>query len=118
MVVFPQLLILSPCPKMDPDTSDADDFKDMGVGPVPSVIKIQQLLDGGLVAIRDIHGRPLVFQESWSTEYIDKKFLAPLFLHVWAYMENTHQPLEATEHWWGGLVAERGILKEFVQILY
>ncbi|KAJ7622975.1 hypothetical protein B0H17DRAFT_1151527 [Mycena rosella] len=100
----------------DPDASDAaDDIKDMGLAAVPSLIKTQQLKDRGLVVTEGPDGGDLVVRESWSAEHINKKFLALSFPQVWAYMKNTHQPLEDGTFHWMLLVAERNTLKEFVK---
>jgi hypothetical protein len=58
----------------DLDASDAaNDTKEMGVGPIPSVNKQQQLKDGGLIISDNGNSRYLEFSEAWSKEYIDQK---------------------------------------------
>ncbi|KAJ7025143.1 hypothetical protein C8F04DRAFT_1239309 [Mycena alexandri] len=106
--------------KGDPDASDtADDIQEIGVGQVPSVPKKQQLKDGGLVVSSDSRpgkrGGPLEYAESWSAEYIDEKWLQPLFPHVWRYMEETHGPRQEDEFWWIPLSAFRGALSQFLK---
>ncbi|KAJ6487518.1 hypothetical protein DFH09DRAFT_1105844 [Mycena vulgaris] len=102
----------------NPDSSDADDVKDMGVAPVPTITRTQQLKDGGLVVnnetIRD-GALSLEFLESWSAEHIDQRWLARLVPHVWRYMERMHQPLQDGEFYWVPLVSHRGNLFEFVK---
>ncbi|KAF7368258.1 hypothetical protein MVEN_00146400 [Mycena venus] len=97
----------------DSDASDAaDDTKEMGVGPVPSIIKQQQLRDGGLVISDNGKGGYLEFSEAWSEEYIDQDWMKPKIPKVYEYMENTHE-LEEGESILIPLVADHGRLKVF-----
>lgn len=98
----------------DPEASDAaDDVKDMGVAPVPSINRHQQLKDAGLVISHSVNGGYLEFSEAWSAEHIDQRWLALLAPKVWEYMEATHEPLDEGDHWWLPLYAEQGRLKVF-----
>ncbi|KAJ6514173.1 hypothetical protein C8R47DRAFT_1090496 [Mycena vitilis] len=100
----------------DADTADeADDVKDMGVAPVPSVNKHQSLKEGSLVVSHGVDGRYLEYSEGWSAEHIDTAFLEPLFPAVWEYMRKTHDALEAGEFYWVPLWADHGRLKVFVK---
>ncbi|KAJ6449658.1 hypothetical protein C8R45DRAFT_1084172 [Mycena sanguinolenta] len=97
----------------DPDASDAaDDIKEIGVGPVPNVVKQQQLKDGGLVISDNGRGGYLEFRESWSAEHIEQKWVKPLIPNVYGYFESTHE-LEEGEIMLIPLVADHGRLKVF-----
>ncbi|KAJ6470500.1 hypothetical protein C8R45DRAFT_1104908 [Mycena sanguinolenta] len=97
----------------DPDTSDAaDDIKEIGVGPVPNVVKQQQLKDGGLVISDNGSGGYLEFRESWSAEHIEQKWVKPLIPNVYEYFESTYE-LEEGEIMLIPLVADHGRLKVF-----
>ncbi|KAJ7734388.1 hypothetical protein B0H14DRAFT_3898824 [Mycena olivaceomarginata] len=97
----------------DSDASDAaNDTREMGVGPVPSVNKQQQLKDGGLVISDNGNGGYLEFSEAWSEEYIDQKWVKPMIPKVYEYMESTHE-LEDGESILIPLVADHGRLKVF-----
>ncbi|KAJ6595296.1 hypothetical protein B0H10DRAFT_2197377 [Mycena sp. CBHHK59/15] len=100
----------------DPDASDAaDDIKEVGVAPVPSIPRLQQLKDGRLVASwQEEMEHAFTYAESWSSEHINKA-LKKLFPHVWLWMQETHQPLEDGMFYWIPLVAYRSRLNEFVK---
>ncbi|KAJ7465669.1 hypothetical protein FB451DRAFT_1402678 [Mycena latifolia] len=109
-------IIFIPDAHLARDDLDADDVKELGVGAAPSITRIQQLKDGGLVFTHEnTQEGELEFYESWSAEHIDKNWLAKLAPHIWSYMKRVHEPLEDDSFYWIPLVFTRGSLYEFVK---
>ncbi|KAJ7177578.1 hypothetical protein C8R43DRAFT_942844 [Mycena crocata] len=101
----------------DPEASDgsvADDVRDMGVAPVPSVTRAQALKDGGLSMSEDGDGGQIIVKESWCADHIDK-LLRKVFPHVWIWLQKTHQRLEDGSFYWVLLSPEWRTLREFIK---
>ncbi|KAK6968890.1 hypothetical protein R3P38DRAFT_3244572 [Favolaschia claudopus] len=96
----------------DEDNDSDDKDKQHDVGAVPDLNKMEELKESLLVVTEDKEGNILEYSEDWSEEYIDQRWLKPLFSAAYKYMEG-RKGFEEGDLIWVPLHAHRNRLRVF-----